>query len=235
VIDKNVAFKAVLNELSNFPIFQGLQRANIEKMCEGAQVVVTPHRQALYQIGDDAHSFGIVLGGAYKLSKPTPQGDESIIHFATAGDVIAALIMAQPHSKYLISAVAMGPSRFLKIPRQTYLNAWIQLPEVVVRVQNFLTMRMGQLHSQKILTKASLPTKLAFLLIEMLKRSKAQDDLVLPLPLTRKELADHLGTSVESVIRVMSEWSKIGLIETNEHQIKILNLEKMLQIATWES
>ncbi len=51
---------------------------------------------------------------------------------------------------------------------------------------------------------------------------------IVPLPLTRKEIANTLGASVESVIRVMSEWSKQEIIETTDQQIRILKFEKII-------
>jgi len=52
----------------------------------------------------------------------------------------------------------------------------------------------------------------------------------LPLPLTRKEIANTLGSSVEAVIRIMSEWSKEGIIQTIGKHIQILKPEKMIKI-----
>jgi len=230
VIDKKSAFKAIFSELSQFPIFLGLKTADIEALCEGGEVVATSHRHALFHFDDDAHYFGIVLSGAYKLSKPTPSGNDVIIYFSTPGDVIAAFIMSQPAPKYPVSAIAMGPSRFLKLPRSVYLNQWVKYPEMILRLQNSLSTRVGQLHNYQVLSKAPLATKVASLLMQMLQKSEDKNDLTLPSPLTRKEIADSLGASVESVIRVMSEWSKAGIIETKDHQIKILKLEKIIEM-----
>lgn len=230
MIDKKSALKTISRELSQFPIFLGLKAIDIEALCEGGEVVSTSHRHALFHYDDDAHYFGIVLDGAYKLSKSTPSGNDVIIYFSTPGDVVAAFIMSQTAPKYPVSAIAMGPSRFLKLPRSTYLNQWVKYPEMILRLQNALSTRVGQLHNYQLLSKAPLATKVASLLMQMLQKSDDKNDLTLPSPLTRKEIADSLGASVESVIRVMSEWSKNGIIETKGHQIKILKLEKVIEL-----
>lgn len=232
MIDKKQTLKATLSELSNFPVFQGLKTSEVEALCEGGHVVVTPHHHYLFQHGHDAHFFGFVLSGAYKLLKPSPQGEDTIIYFSTPGDIIGVLVMAQPGSQYPLSSIAMGPSRFLKIPRETYLKNWVQFPDVILKTQSLLSSRIRQLHNQKVMSKANLHSKLAFVLIEILKKAQDKDDLTLPLPITRKELADNLGTSVESVIRIMSEWSKEGVLETKDQHIKILDLKRVMQIAS---
>ncbi len=214
--------KPALAEAKNFPVFSGLSNEDLEKLCEKGRVLVNSHRDVLYQVGESAHSFGFVLSGAYKLSRPTPQGDDAIVHFTTPGDFIGAFIMAHPDPKYPVTSTAMGSSRFLQIPRETFLTHWKSYPELILRVQATLASRMGQMQYRMALQKAPLSAKVAYLLMQLADRQKDQQELVLPLPLTRQEIADSLGASVESVIRVMSEWSKRGLISTSDQLIHIL-------------
>ncbi len=226
--DTQKSLKSALAELSQFSIFQGFSSAAIESLCHEGQVIFSPHRETLFRFGEEAHFFGMVMSGAYKLSRATPQGDDAIVHFTTVGDVVGAFIMAQEKPCYPVSVTAMGPSRFLKIPRQNYLRDWKQHSDLILRIQNLLSTRMSQMHSQKALIKAPLAAKVAALIVDLLHRHEDSEALVLPLPLTRREIADNLGASVESVIRVMSEWSKQGFIQTTDQQIRILKLEKVI-------
>lgn len=227
-MDKSAVLKGVLSELHNFKIFEGLSDQEIENLCGAGEVVVSRHKQKLYSMGDVAESFGIVLSGAYKLSRLNPAGEDTIVHFCTPGDVIAAFIMPQDRPLYPVSSYAMGPSRFLKIPKGVYLEKWKTRPDVLFRMQSLLSSRFGSLQAQKTLTKAPLSVKIAHLLLDIL--NKCEDgETVLPLPLTRKEIADSLGASVESVIRIMSEWSKNGIIETHDQHIRVLKLDKIIE------
>jgi CRP-like cAMP-binding protein len=83
---------------------------------------------------------------------------------------------------------------------------------------------------QKILNKSPLQQKVAHLLLELLEKYSAESDGILPIPLTRREIADSLGSTVESVIRIMSDWSRQGIIQTTEHHIEILEPDKVVQI-----
>lgn len=227
-MSKKSVIDGILKELSNFNIFESLSLSAIKDLCEGCEVIVNDHRESIYSEGDIAHSFGIILSGAYKLTRLSPLGEEVILHFCVPGDAIAVFIMAQEKPVYPISVVAMGPSRFLKIPRNTYLKRWKEKPDVIFKVQSLLSTRFGSIHAQKVLAKAPLKTKIAFLLIDILNKSE-QNSTILPLPLTRKEIADSLGVTTESVIRVMSEWSKTGFIETIDTNIKILRMDELIK------
>ena len=78
--------------------------------------------------------------------------------------------------------------------------------------------------------KAPLQQKVASLLITLLERNPTGNGLDLPLPLTRKEIADTLGATVESVIRIMSEWSKLGIIQTTDQYIRVVKPEKIIEL-----
>ncbi len=227
-MESKKGLKAAMPEVAHLPIFKGLGAADLENLCDGGQIVISSHRDRLFAFGEPAPFFGFVLDGAYKLSRPTPLGEETIVHFATKGDFIAAFIMAQPAPVYPLSAYAMGTSRFVKIPRETFLTKWRQYPDLIFKIQSVLSSRMGQMHTQKALQKAPLSAKIAALLMELLERQPNESQLVLPLPLTRKEIADSLGASVESVIRIMSDWSKKGLIQTTDQNIQILKADEII-------
>ena len=225
---KNTALQGLLSELGNFKIFEGLTPFQIQDLCESGEIVLNKHRQVLYKMGDTAESFGIVLSGAYKLSRLSPSGDETIVHFCTPGDVIGAFIMPQPNPTYPVFSHAMGPSRFLKIPREVYLTKWKQQPEIIFKIQTLLSSRFGSLQAQKALLKAPLSAKIAHFLLDILNKCE-EGESTLPLPLTRKEIADSLGASVESVIRIMSDWSKKGIIETHDQHIHVLKMDKLIE------
>lgn len=159
-----------------------------------------------------------------------PRWEDVIMHFSTAGDVIAAFVMSKPGATYPVSAISMGASRFLKIPRANYVEHWAKNHHLVFRIQSLISTRMGILQDQKVLARAPLAQKIAALLMNLLEKNHDEDALTLPLPLTRREIADALGSSVESVIRVMSDWSKQNFIQTTDQNIKLLQPEKIIEI-----
>lgn len=219
----------ILPELRDFAIFKGFDVSQILDFCKNAQIVSSLHRDPLFRAGDPAEFFGIVLSGAYKLSRSSPSGDDIIVHFSIRGDVIAGFIMVHPQPVYPVSAIAMGVSRFIKIPRVNYLEIWKKNSDLIFRLQNLLSARMSLLQDQKVMVRAPLSQKVATLLIALSEKNPSRTDLEISLPLTRKEIADTLGASVESVIRIMSEWSKLGIIQTNDQHIRIVKPEKVIE------
>jgi len=221
----------IMPELKSFRLFGGFSTEQIESFCKDANVKVTHHKEPLFHFKDKAEYIYIVLSGAYKLTKPTPNGEDSILHFAHSGDVIAAFIMAQANPVYPLSAISMGPSRALKINRVNYLESWKNNAELIFRIQNLLSTRMTSMQSQRALAKSPLQAKVASLLIDLIDKQPENTDIVkIPIPLTRKEIAESVGASVESIIRIMSDWSKKGLINTEDQNITIIQTDKIIEL-----
>lgn len=231
----------VLNELQNFQVFNGFDQKKIESVCMGGSVVVHEHRDFAFHFGEPATHFGIVLSGAYKLFKTGLNGETSILHFSTPGDILAGLIMPHANPHYPVTAQAMGPARWLRIPRATYISTWLPDPELSGRLQILMSTRLTKLHDQKALGRAPVAAKIAALLIQLMTEadnhsrtaSQVQDKKSneIPIPITRKDIADALGTTVETVIRTMSAWEKSQILMTEEKDIKILKPAELIRLS----
>lgn len=219
-----------LHEMMQFPLFEGLDRASVCDLLHKGALKHHKHREVLYHAGDSADSFGLVLAGAYKLIRSTPRGDDLIVYFATSGDVIGALVMAQQGSSYPVTVKAMGASKIFVIPRSTFEKVWMSNARIQQRLNSFLYSRMNLLQDERALARAPLEQRVAELLLKLLARSGRDGERIVPLPLTRQEIADSLGAAVESVIRIMSDWSQRGLIRTTDCQIEVLRPDQVIEI-----
>jgi CRP/FNR family transcriptional regulator, nitrogen fixation regulation protein len=98
--------------------------------------------------------------------------------------------------------------------------------------RNLLTMTTDNLqhaenHMLLLGRKTSLERVAAFL-IEMDRRLAAAD--IMPLPMSRRDIADYLGLTLETVSRALSrlhELGVIGFIGTNRRQITLLNRRQL--------
>jgi CRP/FNR family transcriptional regulator len=217
--------------ITHFPIFEGIEQAELKALLSVGKVVQHNHRTALYEMGDSAQSFAIVLEGAYKLVKPTAKGDDFIMYFATPGDAIGALLMSQDRdSTYPITVKSIGLSRVYVIPKTTFHNHWKTNAPILLRLNSLLYSRMGFLQDEKALSRAPLMQRVAWFLLKMLERNGEESEQVIPLPLTRQEIADHLGVTVESVIRIMSQWSQSGIIKSADRHIEIARIDQLIEL-----
>lgn len=219
-----------LSLIEQLPLFQKRSAAEVEGLLKGGEEVVTKHRESLFHAGEKANHFYIVVQGAFKLVRSGSDGHKVIVHFATPGDVIGALVMSPPNAVYPVSTVSMGLSIVLKIPRETFSESWSGNSSVQQYMSGNLFSRMNHIQAQKAMAKAPLSQKIAGQLVSLIERYSGADETILPIPLTRQEMADAVGASVESVIRVMSDWSHKGYISTSDQLIQVERMDKILEV-----
>jgi CRP-like cAMP-binding protein len=75
--------------------------------------------------------------------------------------------------------------------------------------------------------------RIARVLLEIADRigKKNKDTIIIDAPLTRNDIAEMTGTTVETAIRVMSKWKKMGIINTDRGYIEILKRKELEKLA----
>jgi CRP-like cAMP-binding protein len=217
-----------LNEL---PIFRGLEPSAINELIQGGVAVSTKHRQVLYRAGDPAESFALVLLGAFKLFRHDLSGNESIMHFSSPGDTIGGLVMLNAKPVYPVTCASIGNSMVLKIPRETWVRAWSANAALLQRVNRMLYRRMTQIQDDKAMSRLPLSVRVSTLLVTLLERYSSGSERILPIPVTRQEIADSVGAAAESVIRLLSEWNQAGIIKTDSRHLEIVRLDSLIQMS----
>ncbi len=215
----------------NLPIFQHIDPKTYSLMIDGAKLIETKHRDQLFNADDSASHFAIVLTGGFKLVRPTVDGDSIIMQFASPGDIIGILLMNNRDSRYPVTSISMGRSSVYKIPCETYRNNWLGNTIIQTKLNSVLATWVSRMQADKGMVKSSLPEKIADLLLRFTTVHSATL-IEVPIPLTRQEIADSVGASVESVIRVMSEWNQSGVIKSQKNKLFIMRPEHLRSIVS---
>jgi CRP/FNR family transcriptional regulator len=58
-----------------------------------------------------------------------------------------------------------------------------------------------------------------------------RDGTFIPLVLSRQELADMMGTTIETCIRIMSRWNKEAVVRTEKDGFVVLDGDELRRIA----
>lgn len=215
-------------ELQKTSFFRDLSQEEIKALFKDSKYRDVPNHKALFSQGQEAQSFGVVLFGGFKIVKEGKNKTKSILHFGVPGDLLGAMFMTQPCANYSVSVIAMGPSAALEISKEIYLENWEGNVKIREKLKKHFFLRMQDLQSQHIQTKQPLKIKIASLFLQLLAKEKST--IAVPIPITRQEIADFTGASVEAVIRNLSSMS--DLISTKEKSITILNLSALKALAS---
>lgn len=184
--------------------------------------------QFIFLEGDAAEFVYIVFEGKVKIVKQAPSGREMILEVFAPGDVFGGATLLLP--RHPATAVSMEPGVLLCLPRLDYHALLKRFPPMAFQIIELLRQRLGEAHQViRGLAAERVETRVARLLFKLADKTGVPGDggTRLGLQLTRQDIADMVGCTLETAIRILSCWQKEGLIKTQEGVITILNRQEL--------
>ena len=185
---------------------------------------------------DPFRSIFVIRQGAIKTYYITEEGEEQVTGFFTAGDCFG--FDGINTLKHTNSAKALERTQLCEIPFE-------RLEQLCTRIHD-LQHYAYQLASRQILQEQKLmqfvgkraaEARLAFLLLNYISRANAGHaigrDTVLPM--TRYDIANYLGLSVETVSRILSRMQQQGMIRLRGRHIAIKSQAALAHCAQIET
>jgi CRP/FNR family transcriptional regulator len=121
------------------------------------------------------------------------------------------------------TAVALEPCGVISIPSREFFSLLEKRPEITRRLLAGLTMRLMALNRRMADMTGGVERRIARLFSTLAERmgQKTANGVFIPMALSRQEIADLVGTTVETAIRVLSRWQKEGIVETEKKGFRI--------------
>jgi len=125
------------------------------------------------------------------------------------------------------TAIAVEPSTIVHVPEREFFALTDRHPEILRQLLQMMMRRQVQLGQRVSEMTGSVETRVAKALLDLVASSGNVEGAraVIHLPLTRQEIADLAGTTVETAIRIMSRWGKEGLVLTEGDGFVIPDVE----------
>lgn len=212
------AMPSPLDLLARTPIFRRLHPDDRARVAAVSRVATYERGDVIFAEGDPSASFFVVTEGRVKVSKMTPAGKEIILEIFGVGDPLGAVAVYEG-LPLPASATALGHTTCVLIPRQDFFRLLEQHPSLVRGLLLGLTSRLVELTNRLAeLTGTKVEARLARIFLKMADEmgQVRPHGMFIPMSLSRQELADLTGTTIETAIRIMSRWQKQDLVRTEK-------------------
>lgn len=216
---------AVLDLLQTTPMFRRLAPPDRERIAARASIREYPRGTRIFTEGDPAEQFYVVTSGRVKVFKMTPSGKDVILEIFASGDILGGVAVYEGWP-FPASAVALDETICVSIARRDFFELLEQHPSLVRGLLAGLTMRLVELTNRLAeLTGGRVEPRFARLFLKLADEigRPERGGVFVPMPLSRQELADMTGTTIETAIRIMSRWNKQLLVRTEKEGFVILN------------
>ena len=167
--------------------------------------------------------FYVVLTGRIKVFKHGPDGHDIILEMFGPGGPLGA-VASYESRPYPASAAPVEPSSCLLIPRDAFFELLERHPSFVRGLLGSLSLRLVELTNRLAeLTGGRIEARFARLFVKLADQLGRPSDrgTFVPLTLTRQELADLVGTTIETSIRIMSRWHKDEVLLTEKDGFRV--------------
>jgi CRP/FNR family transcriptional regulator len=222
-----------LQAIRGIPMFRGLTPVDQQRLAALATLRGYDRGEFLWHAGDSAEHLTVIVRGRVKIVGHST-GSDVILELFDPGEPVGAIAVYN-YIPYPASAVAMEPCTILMLPRRDYFELLDRNPEFaraiireLTKIVISLTRKLEEMRGQRIEVRIA---HLFLGLAERMGRPGKGGAVEIPIALSRQEVADLVGTTVETAIRVLSRWGREGVLVTGEKRFLLPSKERLLEIA----
>jgi len=233
-ISSQVTEETLDEALRRTTIFRRLSPEDRQRLADVASVRRAEKGATLFSEGDPSDELFTIVSGRVKVFKTTARGTDVILEIFGPGDPVGAVAVYESRP-YPASAVTLEPTMCLVVPRQAFFALLESHPTMIRGLLIGLTHRLVELTNRLAeLSGGRIEARLArfFLKLASDMGQSRSDGTLIPLVLSRQEIADMIGTTIETSIRIMSRWGKQDLVRTEKDGFLVIDRSGLEEIAS---
>ncbi len=218
--------------LRQLPLLADVPEADLARLAETCHLTQAPRDAMLFEQGDPCDRVFIVQSGRVKIVYQEEDGREVILEMIAPGEAFGGAVLFFP--THPATAKAMEDSEVVSFSNEAYASFLLAHPAVALKLIRMLGQRHRSMINLQILAGERVERRIAHILLKLGDRcgQPQPEGTLITLPLSRQDLADMSGTTLETAIRTISRFNTQGLLRTERGgYLLILNEPRLRDIA----
>lgn len=212
--------------LSELCLPRGLSKQDLEKLDQVVKRTRPLHKgDILFRAGDSFRSLYAVRSGCIKLHASSDLGEEQIIGFYLPGEVVG--MDGMNNNRHSCTATALETSSLCALPYSALTEICRKVPTLNEQMFQLMARELSQ-DNQLLLTitKKNAEERIATFLMSLSTRFKrlGYSATEFKLSMSRSEIGNYLGLTIETVSRGMNRFQKQGIISIERKFVNILDM-----------
>jgi CRP/FNR family cyclic AMP-dependent transcriptional regulator len=212
--------------LARVPLFAGLDTASLAKLAAAARRRSFRQGEVIFRRDEPGTVLYVIVQGKVKICLTSPDGQEAALAVLGRGDCFGelAILDGQPRSA---DAIALERVETYALQRKDFHKVIIEDPRIAIQIMQVISQRLRHADEQiESLIFLDVYGRVAHKLLQLAETHgvRTPEGVRIDLRLTQQELASLVGTSRESVNKVMGYFSDKQYVSTDRHKITILRL-----------
>lgn len=222
-------FKSDIEGLDAF-LLEAKNIEDLKELSEDRKVRSYKKKSNIYWEKDYANALIFINSGKVKTYKTNKDGKQLITGIHGQGDFIGFQALLSG-TDYTESAMTLEDTEVCKIPKEDFFNLLYVNKDVANKFIRILSNNLGDKEEQLLhLAYNSVRQRVAEQLLVVMEQYDGEEGPK-GFSISREDLAGMVGTAQESVIRTLSDFKEEGLIEINTGKIRVVDAERLTQLA----
>lgn len=186
----------------------------------------------LYRANDDFDSVYAIRSGAVKAVTISDSGEEQVTGFYLPGEVVGLDGLAD--NRYTNSVIALETASVCEIPFSRLEELSLKIPTLQRHFFQLMSREITQ--DQQVIAllgKSSAEARIASLLLSISarnsRRSLSANEFILPM--SRTDIGNYLGLTIETVSRIFTRLQKNGVISVDKKEVIIQDIDSLKQLT----
>jgi len=205
-------------------LFKNLPSKERERLASRSLERTYTKGQTVFHEGHPSDSVWLVMEGRVHLLHYLPQGRVQTTCVMTPGEPFCCL-PALDRGTYPATAIAATPAKVLQVPSALFHELMAISPKMLQETLCLFCSRLRQVEAKGCLAHDPVDRRVAQALLTLQK--KFGDTI----PLTRQEIAELVGTTVETAIRTISRFQQEGWVRSTRGKIELLEARRLSELS----
>ena len=207
-----------------------LEHDELEKLEALSRSNCYAQRQQLFAQDEDAHSVYNITSGSVRLYRLLPDGRRQVVGFAIPGDFLG-LSLAE---RTVYGAEALTSVTVCRFDREQFSSFVDEHPQLLRRLYDLANHELSLAQEQMVLIgRRTAEERVICFLVGLRKRWAHinNNSVTVPLPMTRQDIADFLGLTIETVSRAISKLARERALLVVPDGVRLLDAARLEAVA----
>lgn len=219
--------------IAGLPAFEGMTPDALDQILASARSLRVEKDTAIFEQGEEADSFFILLDGKVRVVKTTPDGQQVIVRYIVPGELMG-IAQALGLNVYPASAIAVTDCVVLIWPGGLWPQFATTYPGFGMNTYKTVGARLQDVQTQVMeMATEQVEQRVAHALLRLVRQSgkKTDEGIRIDFPISRQDIAEMTGTTLHTVSRLLSAWEEKGLVKSGRQQVTVKEPHRLLLLA----
>lgn len=220
--------------LAPLPPFSRLSKTQIRAILDAATSHLIPVGTAVFNEGDKADYFYLLLDGTIRVVRITEEGEQVISLHIPAGQLFG-IAPALGRDTYPATSMAASELLILRWPKRLWTDFVAKYDGFATETYKTVGQRVGDMNDRIVeMATQHVEQRIACALLRLINQSGVKlgdGSIEVGFPVTRQDVSQMTGTTLHTVSRLLSAWEKSGIVSSKRKKITIRQPHQLVVLS----